>query len=536
MEIYRLTSKSMKVYIQQNKIVSAVLLIITSWAILDVWKLRWVCDDAFISFRYAHNFARGLGLVYNQGERVEGYTNFLWTIIIAPWIGAGLDPRQFVFLTGPLIFASILFLTFKIEYRLMKGNRAIFIPIATLCMAFNQYSKLFATGGLETSFFSVLLLAGIYFSIDFNKSTLRSGIALLFFCLAALTRPEGSLYYCLAGIALPLYTWYKKTSHNQWLINIIQSHWSYILIFLPYFSWRFFYYGWLFPNTFYAKAMGTSNPMQGFIYTGLYFNSYYVFYALIAIIPILTLLILKSRRLKKPGYIAADITTASMIFFPTAIYIAYYTWSGGGFMFGRFLIPFAPMLYIVISYGIQRSLAIVNFQHKWLPVAIAMLLILASANPQNPFKKGWAIAGIGPEHIIYHRDLQDIHIQSFRRWRNTFRKHNIRIAISGAGAVLGYYIDAPYVLEAAQGLTDAEIAHRHLDKKQGRVGHERNVSLKDMEERKIDIYFGPSPHTKNKIIFPGYEHTPFGLINANSEKINALKTDLKATITPTSLH
>ena len=34
-------------------------------------------DDRFIGFRYSRNFARGNGLVYNVGERVEGYTSFL---------------------------------------------------------------------------------------------------------------------------------------------------------------------------------------------------------------------------------------------------------------------------------------------------------------------------------------------------------------------------------------------------------------------------------------------------------------------------
>ena len=40
-------------------------------------------DDAFISFRYAANLADGQGLVFNQGERVEGFTNFLWVLILA---------------------------------------------------------------------------------------------------------------------------------------------------------------------------------------------------------------------------------------------------------------------------------------------------------------------------------------------------------------------------------------------------------------------------------------------------------------------
>ena len=42
-----------------------------------------VTDDAFISFRYARNLALHGQLVFNLGERVEGYTNFLWTVILA---------------------------------------------------------------------------------------------------------------------------------------------------------------------------------------------------------------------------------------------------------------------------------------------------------------------------------------------------------------------------------------------------------------------------------------------------------------------
>ncbi len=40
-------------------------------------------DDAYISFRYAANYLTGHGLVYNYGERVEGYTNFLWVMLLA---------------------------------------------------------------------------------------------------------------------------------------------------------------------------------------------------------------------------------------------------------------------------------------------------------------------------------------------------------------------------------------------------------------------------------------------------------------------
>ena len=53
---------------------------------------RFVCDDAFISFRYAQHLAEGQGLVWNPGERVEGYTNFLWVVSIAIGMLLHIDP------------------------------------------------------------------------------------------------------------------------------------------------------------------------------------------------------------------------------------------------------------------------------------------------------------------------------------------------------------------------------------------------------------------------------------------------------------
>src|SRR5262245_16454258 len=53
------------------------------FTVLFFRRWRFVIDDAFISLRYARNLAMGHGLVYNAGERVEGYTNFLWTLFLA---------------------------------------------------------------------------------------------------------------------------------------------------------------------------------------------------------------------------------------------------------------------------------------------------------------------------------------------------------------------------------------------------------------------------------------------------------------------
>ncbi|MEE2886561.1 MAG: hypothetical protein VX951_03930, partial [Planctomycetota bacterium] len=51
--------------------------------LVHAYSLFWTCDDAFISFRYSDNLIEGKGLRYNAVEKVEGYSNFLWTILIA---------------------------------------------------------------------------------------------------------------------------------------------------------------------------------------------------------------------------------------------------------------------------------------------------------------------------------------------------------------------------------------------------------------------------------------------------------------------
>jgi len=59
------------------------------------WLYRFLTDDAFISFRYSVNLAHGQGLVFNPGmERVEGYSNFLWVLMLAALDVVGLAPEH----------------------------------------------------------------------------------------------------------------------------------------------------------------------------------------------------------------------------------------------------------------------------------------------------------------------------------------------------------------------------------------------------------------------------------------------------------
>src|SRR5262245_55848844 len=53
--------------------------------------VRFTVDDSFITYRFARNWASGLGPVFQPGERVEGYTSFLHMALLALARRAGVE-------------------------------------------------------------------------------------------------------------------------------------------------------------------------------------------------------------------------------------------------------------------------------------------------------------------------------------------------------------------------------------------------------------------------------------------------------------
>ena len=125
-------------------------LLLICLALLGVQVSYGLCpqDDAFISFRYAANLAEGHGLVFNPGERVEGYTNFLWTLIFAPVIALGLDPVPVSASLGMIFSLALLWSSWE-----LAGRRWL-VPL--LVASFPGLS-LEAVQGLETVAFAFLV-------------------------------------------------------------------------------------------------------------------------------------------------------------------------------------------------------------------------------------------------------------------------------------------------------------------------------------------------------------------------------------------
>jgi len=82
---------------------------------------EWQMDDAFISYRYAWNLLHGNGLVYNPGEPVEGYTNFLWTLLSAGAMKLGWNPLPVAQAANILVSQCLIALAYVASAWLVAG-------------------------------------------------------------------------------------------------------------------------------------------------------------------------------------------------------------------------------------------------------------------------------------------------------------------------------------------------------------------------------------------------------------------------------
>ena len=121
----------------------------------------WMLDDAFISFRYARNFAEGHGLVYNPGEDpVEGYTNFLWTFLLGLGAMADLDIVHLSRVLGAAAAVLTLVLVAN-AHRFIARMTPLASALAVLFLATYAVFLPWPTSGMETTLFGLLLLAAL---------------------------------------------------------------------------------------------------------------------------------------------------------------------------------------------------------------------------------------------------------------------------------------------------------------------------------------------------------------------------------------
>lgn len=212
-------------------------------------------DDAFISFRYARNFANGQGLVFNPGDRVEGYTNFLWTVLLGVGMRFGADPLPLSRGMGFLAALGTLVLTARLAWRLAPAGS----PgrgMALLLLAASSPFAYWTFAGLEGPLFALLLIWITSLEIESDAADASRQRRLAIFsggalALLAMTRPEGVPLFGL--FALLRFVRTMTTSRHSWRHRDLPFALAFAALYVPYFAWRFQYYGYPFPNTYYVR-------------------------------------------------------------------------------------------------------------------------------------------------------------------------------------------------------------------------------------------------------------------------------------------
>ena len=223
------------------------------------WQYRgYVKDDAFISLRYARNIAEGLGVVFNPGDRLEGYTNFLWILLSVPAFWLGVDPLTWVKVLASVFAQGGLILCW-VAARFFGGDRWDgYTLVAPALWAGSSSVVLWSQGGLEPPMMAILCSGGTLLAMmlwsrtgdhDPDCRKLAIGSALLL-AAAGLTRPDAHAFFILAAGMAGIDVLRRRSLSRWWLL------WAGIVvgILAPYHLWRFAYFGDLFPNTMYVKA------------------------------------------------------------------------------------------------------------------------------------------------------------------------------------------------------------------------------------------------------------------------------------------
>ncbi len=389
--------------------------------ILLVIHYNFTQDDAFITFRYAANFLNGHGLVYNIGERVEGFTNFLWTILMILGGRLGLDFMIFSKILGTVCgLGTILMLFFTARLALSNMSRArktILAGLACFVLGLVYSFAYWTIAGLETAAFSFTVISAIYFYLR------RSPLSIPALVLATLLRPEGGLVF----VFILLYEIISRKSLTRYALMMLSI---YIIFLLPLAVFKLTYYGSLFPNPFYAKtSFNARQIVNGLEYTGQFFWHYLA--AGLFLIPAL----ISFRKWSPP---------LRLIALFTLIYTLYITFIGGDVLkVHRFFLPLFPFFALIAVIGMYEL-----FRNKVFFVGGVAALI------------AWQLAVPREQVNTFHRREKGLALKMILLINNMLvnDRSNFSIAASTIGMV-GYKLQGHEVIDML-GLTDSTIA-RH---------------------------------------------------------------------------
>jgi hypothetical protein len=457
-------------------ITAAALLPAAAWLSLRMLHYApWMDDDAFISFRYARHLASGQGLTFNPAERVEGYTNFLWTVLAALAQRAGADiPAAMRGLGIALAFAALP-LVFAVARRPVLGSRAAtsFAVVAPLVLAGSESWSAWAVSGLENVLGGCLVAAAFAALFHGLESQRARWFALAGhgFAVAALTHPSYVVFALPAGMLLLARGLRRRETLRQVAAFALAIAGGYA----PLQLWRVLYYGAPLPNTFYAKVGGTGDELTRGIAYGLDLaRAYPVALGAMLLLPVL----LAVRRVRALG--------PWMVWAGVVAYVAYIIRIGGeAFPVFRLSVVWMPLAAWVLVWCCELLATWSPRRGPRLAVAVCAALAVAAAGAAAFGNRTIRAHDTAIERRLFEIVRGAAHCLRAQLPSDTYLAH------SGAG-VLAYYTDFEFL--DTLGLTDAHIARSRVETQgRGVAGHEKGDGWYVMSRRPSVILFSGYP-------------------------------------------
>ncbi len=420
-------------------------------------QVSWTIDDAFITFRYAQNVVDGYGPVYNVGEQVEGYTCFSWMALLAVAGAFGFPPLLAAKIAGMLfVFGTTALVGFwdRKDRSYSRTQSIVAMTLTGTTAAFVQWGA----SGMETSMFCFAAVACVYTYLGLlDKPELSTSVLLgLLGSLLVMTRPNGIVL--LAAILVHAISNRRLVPPRA--IRVMVG--TFVGVYGAYFAWRYSYYGYLLPNTFYAKVGGSGAQInRGVRYV-------------VAAMPAFGFLVMPIVGAwgKKTSSSRGDRLLLSFV----VVHLVYSIAVGGdNFPAHRFLVVLVPFFALLATRGLY---ALAESNHR-------RALLVAVVVGYN-----FVAGGFDPEtRLRVRRDYVAGHGTIVGHWLKWNVPEDAVVATNSAGA-LAFYSER--VIVDMLGLNDAEIAHTPVERMgAGKAGHERGNGFYVLSRKPDYVFFGP---------------------------------------------
>ncbi len=429
-------------------------------------------DDAFITYRYAWNLAAGNGPVFNLGDPVEGCSSPLHLLLSSGFMA--LSGQQDILFVAKV--AGILFALGTLAVMLPIGRNVALtggeILAAQVLVALNQNFAASAVNGLETSLYCLAVGLAVWrFQVELRAG--RGWLSGLLVFVALSTRPDALLLFAaLAACRTFFYYWPRPRMPR----NNFFAPWLFAFL-VPtavLFVARLHYYGYPFPNTYYAKDVSPLfGVQQGIRYLSkaLTVRTNHLFYGVG--LPTKLLLSLSVPVFWLPFLAGAGYAwrkpSCWALLAVVAANVAFILKSGGDWMQGwRFCVPALPFMALIQVFGARliaarwtrlRSKSLFSRRARFVSVALAgFFALIAVVGPHRPWHDAaFTTSGRGLLAASGYVGVSGLNQVTVGAWMAEHLPRGASVAYSEMGYAGMVNLDKHFV--DVFGLVTKEIAH-----------------------------------------------------------------------------